>query len=391
MKADRALEQHIAVFGESGSGKTVLLSSFYGPTQEDGFGERNHFNVVADDAGQRNTLYRNYLGMRNSARAPEPTRQRSRPYSFSVRMAEAKEAQKSQKKAPFDTLRLVWHDYPGEWFEQEVSGEEVERRVDGFRSLLGSDVALLLVDAQRLIDNVGQEEAYLKSLFTNYRLGIEALKDEILVDGKPLEVFPRIWIVALSKCDLMPDLDVRGLEELVIEKAGGKLDRLRQTLASMVQAPSALAVGEDFLLLSSAKFSPGEIALTERVGLDLILPIAAMLPIERHLRWSDARELPPKIAQGFLDNALVVAEILNGFLAVLIKGARGRVRALLVAARVALNRDALETFVGMGQKKLEEYRDAALAKHEYLTALFLRFRIDLEEAEKAKILLRSLR
>jgi ABC-type lipoprotein export system ATPase subunit len=33
MQLKRALEQHIAVFGESGSGKTVMLSSFYGATQ----------------------------------------------------------------------------------------------------------------------------------------------------------------------------------------------------------------------------------------------------------------------------------------------------------------------------------------------------------------------
>ena len=55
---------------------------------------------------------------------------------------------------PFDALRLVWHDYPGEWFEEDVSGpEEAQRRVDTFKSLLGSDVAFLLVDGQRLLDN----------------------------------------------------------------------------------------------------------------------------------------------------------------------------------------------------------------------------------------------
>lgn len=34
MKLNRVLEQHVAVFGESGSGKTVLVSSFHGATQE---------------------------------------------------------------------------------------------------------------------------------------------------------------------------------------------------------------------------------------------------------------------------------------------------------------------------------------------------------------------
>lgn len=85
MVTKNKLEQQIAVFGESGSGKTVLLSSFFGPTQEEGYGERNLFNVVADDTGQGARLFQNFLGMRNSARLPEPNRFKSTSYSFSVR------------------------------------------------------------------------------------------------------------------------------------------------------------------------------------------------------------------------------------------------------------------------------------------------------------------
>ncbi|KQS22362.1 hypothetical protein ASG05_01865 [Frigoribacterium sp. Leaf186] len=47
-----ALEQHIAVFGESGSGKTVLVSSFYGAAQEASFLKQSLYRVVADDIGQ---------------------------------------------------------------------------------------------------------------------------------------------------------------------------------------------------------------------------------------------------------------------------------------------------------------------------------------------------
>jgi predicted ATPase len=45
------LEQHIAVFGESGSGKTVLVSSFYGAMQEPHFLKSSLFDVTADDTG----------------------------------------------------------------------------------------------------------------------------------------------------------------------------------------------------------------------------------------------------------------------------------------------------------------------------------------------------
>lgn len=47
MVTKNKLEQQIAACGESGSGKTVLLSLFFGPTQEERCGERNLFNVVA--------------------------------------------------------------------------------------------------------------------------------------------------------------------------------------------------------------------------------------------------------------------------------------------------------------------------------------------------------
>ena len=37
MAKNRKIEQQIAVFGESGSGKTVLVSSFYGATQQQAY------------------------------------------------------------------------------------------------------------------------------------------------------------------------------------------------------------------------------------------------------------------------------------------------------------------------------------------------------------------
>jgi len=41
------------------------------------------------------------------------------------------------------------------------------------------------VDGQRLLDNAGEEERYLKSLMTNFRNGLQALTRDLLVDGKP--------------------------------------------------------------------------------------------------------------------------------------------------------------------------------------------------------------
>ena len=71
MEPDKvAREQQIAVFGESGSGKTVLLSSYYGGAQEPEFQRTSLFDVVADDTSDGNRLHQNYLGMKKTASLP---------------------------------------------------------------------------------------------------------------------------------------------------------------------------------------------------------------------------------------------------------------------------------------------------------------------------------
>lgn len=383
MKLSRALEQQIAVFGEAGSGKTVLLSSFYGAIQEPQYRQNNVFHVVADDIGQGSRLHRNYLGMRDSSRVPGPTKFSAVSYSFSVKLKEGAKA-RAFKARPFDALRLVWHDYPGEWFEQDVSGPtEAQQRVDAFRSLLGSDVAFLLVDAQRLLDNAGEEERYLKSLMANYHNGLLSLKDDLLEDGKPIVDFPRIWVMALSKADLLPDLDVFRFRDLLIEKACDDMDALRKMLAELVEGSDALSVGEDFVLFSSAKFSPGEIEVNKRIGIELIQPLAAILPFERHARWAQAKQLPGKVVENLLGGVDALAAVLTG-------------RKLNLPGPIGhlVNRIGpvlLNGAANLAGDKVREMNADAMAKQEYLAATLTRFKMDLDQAEEDGVLLRSRR
>ncbi|MGA3489724.1 hypothetical protein ACK8GG_17150 [Micromonosporaceae bacterium DT55] len=385
MQLGRTLEQQIAVFGGRGSGKTVLLSSFYGATQEPQFGKKNPFYVMADDFGQGNRLHRNYLGMKDSTpRLPRATNFTATSYSFSIKLKDAS-GPRAKKARPFDALRLVWHDYPGEWFEQDVSGpEEAQRRVDTFRSLLGSHVALLLVDAQRLLDNEGEEERYLKSLLANFRNGLLSLKDDILTDGKPLVEVPRIWIFALSKSDLLPQMNVFNFRDLLISKAGEEITELREVIAGFVEASDALSVGEDFLLLSSAKFSPGRIEVSERVGLELILPLAAMLPFERHVRWAEALQKGSKVAENLVGGAKVLSYVLTGVVA------KSKLPAP-VGKVLTFVMPWLSDAAVMAGSKLAEARAEALVQQDHLRAALTGFRIDLESAEEKHIFIRSRR
>jgi Double-GTPase 2 len=382
MAANRTLEQQIAVFGESGSGKTVMVSSFYGATQEPQYLQKTLFHVLADDIGQGTRLHRNYLGMRDSARLPLPTRFSATSYSFSVRLKDVSDA-KALKAKPFDALRLVWHDYPGEWFEQDVSGpEEAQRRVDAFRALLGSDVALLLVDGQRLVDNAGREQGYLKSLLSNFRNGLLSLRGDLLKDG-PLVAFPRIWVLALSKSDLLPELDVFALRDLLIDKAGDEIEQLRLVLAGLVEASDALSLGEDFMLLSSASFNAEKIEVAERVGLELLLPLAAVLPFERHVRWAKAMQLPGKVGADLMGRASAIAAVLAGRKEKL-PGALGLLLKLVGPSVV-------EDAAKLAGDRLHQVNAEALAKRDHLTATLTRFRLDLDEGEKEQILLLSRR
>ena len=71
--------------------------------------------------------------------------------------------------------------------------------------------------------------------------------------------------------------------------------------------PDAMSMGEDFMLLSSAKFElssagpePVKIDVTKRVGIDLILPVASLLPLEHLVQWQEKMKIPMKVLDTLL-------------------------------------------------------------------------------------------
>lgn len=383
-KFPRVREQHIAVFGEAGSGKTVLVSSFFGPTQEGSY-KNDLWDLVALKVGQGHRLYRNYLGMRDEGTVPLQTRFDSTTYEFSVKLKSGD--YQEAKKRPFDELRLAWHDYPGEWFtEDPSSAEERDQRTDTWLTLLRSDVALLLVDGQKLLEYRGEEERYLKSLLGNFRQNILRIKDDLLAEDGPLVEFPRIWVLALSKSDLFPDWDIDAFRDLVVLKASDDIEVLRSSIAELVQTPEALSIGEDFVLLSSAAFrlttdadEEMDIDVTKRVGLDLVLPVAALLPLERRVQWQEQFEIPRKVVDSLADGADIIAAALTGekFTAIekmLLGLAKGNKGAQVATAVLPYLAAAVQT----AGPKLRELNEQARAQQDHLRATLTQFKLDLE-------------
>lgn len=349
--------------------------------------DNNFFKIVAESIGQGQLLHQNYLDMKKDAVPPQQTIFASEPYSFKVSLKDSESGQRQDRQA-FEALRLVWHDYPGEWFERDTrTPAEEQRRTETFKKLLQSDVALLLVDGQKLIDHQGDEQRYFKSLFGSFRNGLGAMKDKVLDDGKALTEFPRIWIVALSKADLLPDMDVHEFKDLVIHKAAQELQSLRNEIEGFIETKDALSVGEDFLLLSSAKFKPDKIEVDEPMGLDLILPLAAMLPFDRRVRWERNMQLPRRVAETLLGAAAPSIALILTF-GKRLPGPFGLVQNLLGAF---VGSGQIEEAAKLAKEKLKEVNRDAIERHDYLAATLTGFKMDLERGEEDGILLRSQR
>jgi len=239
-------------------------------------------------------------------------------------------------------------------------------------------------------------------LLGNFRNSLLSIKDELLDDGKPLVKFPRIWMLALSKADLLPDFDVFRLRDLLIDKAADEIDELRNVLMGFVEYDDAMAVFEDYLLLSSAKFNSDKIEVSERVGLDLILPLAAMLPFERHTRWAKEKQIGAKLVEEFIFPAVMIAATIAGGPKILSQTGRmaklvssPKIRAALVSLTERLGNTNMDLatveaakFVG---DRLTKRNSEALANQEFMAAVLTKFQMNLNRGEDERVLLRSQR
>lgn len=378
---NNSVDQQIALFGQSGSGKTALLCSFYGAARDSTQSEGQLFELSAKD-DRHTKLMKMYLGMKEDSLAPPQNRFESHKTVFSLKQKNIpiKDAAKS------DQVNLTWHDYPGEWFEGgAVTDSEKQDKVETFRNLLGSDVALFLVDGQKLHDYANEEERYLSYLFDGFIENLNQIKDAILEDGKQLQQFPRIWVIALSKADLWPDLQVKDFENLLNKKAGNEIIALRSKLLEFIDNDEAFSFGKDFLLLSSAKFTPGHIDISQRKGVDVLLPLACVLPMQRHLWWQELKVLPINLADKLLGNeiAQMGLKIVSKVLKNRVSGTNNKAMAALVFAEL------VRDMVDQPTELLQKAREEAVGRREFLKAITAEFTRKLNQAEADQVLVRD--
>lgn len=248
-----------------------------------------------------------------------------------------------------------------------------------------------MVDAQKLLDYRGEEERYLKSLFGGFRQTMLRLKDDPLMRDGRLSEFPRIWMLALSKADLLPDWDVDKFRETLILKVNDDIEALRAAIGDLIESPDALSIGEDYMLLSSAKFvvasdaaDPIEIDVTKRIGVDLILPVASLLPLQRRVRWSERMTIPSKVLDSMADGAETIAAGLSS-------GKYARVTQLVSMIPGPIGRSQrgaslLAQAVVIAGPALKDLNAQARTNGEYLKATLTQFKLDIEQGASEKVI-----
>lgn len=263
-------EIRLALFGPSASGKTTFLASYFGNLQRNSFEEKHGYRLEAENVSDGNQLLARYYRMENGE-FPLGTEQFAE-YRFAFKV----------QGLPEPGLRIVWYDYPGGWWERAPKDEsEKLARRDAFSKLLTSHVGILLIDGKRYRF---EGLPYIRHLLDQFRAEVRRISDDFASSGSPLEAFPRQWILAVSKADLIPG--DKTAESICKELVSGACDQL----AGVAKAVNSSGFGHQFLLLSSVVGDGAQVVDAHKyMGLQLVAPVALI---------SVLSELAEKAAKG---------------------------------------------------------------------------------------------
>ncbi len=257
-----------ALFGPSGSGKTTLLASYFGNQQRNGFEETHGYRLEAEDASDGNQLLARYYRM-EGGEFPLGTEAFSE-HAFGLKV----------HQLPTPSLRIVWYDYPGGWWER-TPADDAERaaRKDAFTKLLSSHVGVLLIDGQRLAeDGVG----YVRHTLDQFKNEARKIADQLAAEGQPIEELPRQWVIAVSKVDLLNESV--SAESVCKQVVSGAADQL----AGVARVFNSRSFGKQYLMLAAVKGDGSRVVDAHSyVGLQLIAPVALLSVLDELAQKAD--------------------------------------------------------------------------------------------------------
>lgn len=266
--SEQPLELNIAFFGARGAGKTCLVSSFYGYQQSADFMQSKGYGLCAGTCEVDTALTQHFKGI-SDGRWPLSSSS-FKAYAFDFVVTELSHLP--------PVARVNWLDYPGDWWHQTLDPSTSRQEAEEFARVLKCDVAFLLVDGARY----AQEGArYLQALIPLMKRQFERHRQIMVQHDLPVDSYPRRWILALAKADLMaPDYGAREFHDEIERHARAERDQLARAIHQLQgmknDRPEVLF---DYMVLSALP-RPQRAGRSVPFGMELITPVALFETLE---------------------------------------------------------------------------------------------------------------
>lgn len=249
-------EIRIALFGQSGSGKTTFLASYFGNQQRHSFEKEKGYALEAQDISTGSKLISEYYKMEEG--------------SFPVGTESFSECRFNLKISGINKpgLQVVWYDYPGGWWERTPLDEsEAQEREQSLKKIISSHVGIIMIDASKYLRN---KMPYIRALFDSFKNEIKRLKDNIPSDEEMK--LPSQWMIVISKSDMLPaEKKAEDFCEEIMKYALDQFNGIGKTIDSK-------SFGSQFLLISSALADKNKVIDAHKfIGLQLIAPLSLMM------------------------------------------------------------------------------------------------------------------
>lgn len=335
------LDLHVAVFGASGVGKTVLLSAFYRAQTQPAFQEEYAYKIQATNKAQGNQLLGRFYRLEEGAFPEGSTRFEEYVFDFFPR------------DLPEPALRVHWYDYPGRWWEDEpADADERAAMREGLLKLGGSQVGLLIADGAKY---KAEGVNYLRWLFEHFADECDRLRRSGAAAGVEVS-FPSEWILALSKADIYPpDYGAKEFEREVVKGADDQLAKLGAVLRS------ERGFGHRYLLLSSVAVGEGAIDPKTSIGVRTLAPAILLSTIEAAVREAQGLRKDRSVGESFFEGLRGLARLIHSIDDFLPKKYR-------VVSQI-LKIIPLDDFAGAQLDKLKKAREDALRKGDAFKAV----------------------
>jgi len=256
MSSEVTQEIRIALFGQSGSGQTTFLASYYGNQQRNSFETTKGYSLEADDISIGNQLLSKYYKMEDGS-FPLGTQDFSE-FKFNLKIT----------GIPKPGLQVVWYDYPGGWWEKSSSDEsEEEIRKQALKKILTCHIGIIMLDGGKYIKNGA---SYIRTLFDSFKNEIRRLKESIgSVSLNEELTLPNQWMIVISKADLLPiEKTAQIIGREIIKDATDQL----KGIAGVVGSKN---FSHQFLLISSASAEGSKVVDAHKfIGLQLVAPLS---------------------------------------------------------------------------------------------------------------------